>query len=502
MAADFEVLAVGGHAELVSKAKEYADRPNHVTNAMLVQTGGVLGDVSAIEDILYDERSTSYNTGALTGYTISNTSRWFLNGEAQGTITKVSLKSKLANKNVKVEIWERDGNTLTKAFEKDATISTAYAYNDIEIGYSSSHPMMVSLQPDTDAVNQITDTSKGFNAYYTADKTSETLSIDSLRTFPGLCVIGYSVYEVNVLGDLESKVSVLEDFINNDNVTTVMQGGGGDYDSIADAVSAATDGDVIVVYPGTYTEPIEAWGKTIDIIGIDKASCIIKNSTGNYSTPAIEIDSGRIANLTIVSDAASPTCTPSDTSDYMLDYSIHADNSHASGKTLIIEDCIIRNNHRAALGIGLYQDNTVVVRNCDVWSGKPPADISNPLWNKRGAVYFHNRAPSAYFSNVTGQLIRFINNTFYCEDIIALYIGDTCKDVDMQAQGWVNEASAEFVGNMFCAKDANGDYKTTSNGITTPTAFSQDSIIGGAPFSENLELSAISYGNNLTYLNA
>ena len=186
----------------------------------------------------------------------------------------------------------------------------------------------------------------------------------------------------------------------------------------------------------------------------------------------------------------------------MKDYSIHVDNVHAEGRTLIIEDCIIRNNHRAALGMGCYKNNTVIVRNCDIWADKPPADIANPLWNKRGVLYFHNRQPSASFPNETGQKMRFINNTMYCEDIIAVYIGDTCQGVDMDGNGWINEMEVEFINNMICAKYANGTYKTSSDGIASPTAFSNDSVISGTGFTQYLKLSTISYGNNITYFNS
>lgn len=435
--------------------------------------------------------STEYNDDTPTGTAISTTQRWFLNGFAYGRIDSVSIRFRLAGE-ATIEVWEKNDDTLTRIHTETVSCSSNYTWKTFTFsGVESDYPMMVSVVSDTtNGISSITNTSKDFNAKYISPSTTPPLSYSALNTFAGLNVTAYVTY------------TYYTKLRHRGCLTVSKTSGFGDYTNIADAVTNAIDGDTILVYPGTYTEPIEAWGKTIDIIGVDKNTCIITNDTGNYSTPAVEIDSGRIANFTIISTGANPTCAPSDVSNYMRDYSIHVDDVHATGKTLIIENCIIRNNHRTALGMGCYANNTVIVRNCDIWADVPPSDIQNPLWNKRGVLYFHNRQPSAYFSNITGQKMRFINNTMYCEDIIAIYIGDTCKGIDMEAQGWVNEMEVEFINNMICAKYADGTYKISSNGISTPTAFENDSIISGTGFTEHLKLSPISYGNNVEYLNA
>lgn len=502
-------------------------QPNTVTDNMLVQTGGVLSEVHDIRtDVNGNEHTsagdsvrsqvqtllgaidlnygvTEYNE-ALGGNLISNTNRWFLNGEADGIPRKVHIQTNSVGI-VRVDAWLVEDDTLTlKATKRENGVGLGWITLDFT-DVASSMPdgtYMLSVITAPNNVRCTIDTSSGFDAYRTTDMTSETLSLSNLLVFDGLCVNGYAEYESRTIAE---RVTTLESIVNPSgsasNVKTVKVDGSGDYTTIAAAASAAVNGDTILVYPGTYTEPVEAWSKTVDIIGIDKNTCIITNDTGNYATPAVEIDSGRIANLTIISTAENPTISSS-TWGYKLDYCIHADHAHAEGKSLIIEDCILRNNHRSALGIGLYPDYTVTVRNCDIWSGAPADDIDSPLQNKRGAVYFHNRQPAEWWSDVTGQKIRLINNTIYCEDIIALYISDTTVDFDMETLGWTNEMEAEFINNMVCAKYANGSYKTSSDGIATPTAFANDSIIGGTGFTDYLKLSAISYGNNVIMLNA
>lgn len=458
--------------------------------------------------------TTEYNMAAPSGTAISTTSRWFLNGFAYGTIKSVSVRfGNSSGASAKVEVWEKQDDQLVLVYIAEVTAEAAYSFNTVAIGYTSEYPMMVSLITGEGAiVYQITDTESGFNGLYIRDLTSETLTYSDLSVFSGLSVTAYCTYEQNKFDDLSLAIAEERARIDNlaaetdnstpGNVLIVDAGGNKDYKTIAEAVNAAQDGNTIIVYPGVYTEPIEAWGKTLSIIGIDKYSCIIKNDTANYSTPAVEIDSGRIANFTLISNAENPTCDATDISNYMKDYTIHVDHAHATGNTLIIENCIIKNNHRAALGMGCYQDNTVIVRDCDIWSAAPPSDIQTPLWNKRGVLYFHNRAPSASYPNITGQKMRFINNTMYCEDIIAVYVGDTTASVDMEEYGWVNEMEVEFVNNMICAKYADGSYKTTSNGIAAATEFENDSVIGGTGFTERLKLSAISHGNNIAMLNA
>lgn len=460
------------------------------------QITDVKSDINEIEKeigitLVKATASTEYNDDTPAGTAINTTQRWFLNGFAYGRIDSISIRFRLAG-GATIEIWEKNDDTLTRIHTESVSCSSNYTWKTFTIsGVESDYPMMVSLVADTaSSIYQLTNTNKGFNAKYVSPSSASPLSYSALNTFAGLNVTAYVTY------------TYYTKLRHRGCLTVSKTSGFGDYTNIADAVTNANDGDTILVYPGTYTEPIEAWGKTIDIIGIDKNTCIITNDTGNYSTPAVEIDSGRIANFTIISTGANPTCDASDVNNYMRDYSIHVDNTHATGKTLIIENCIIKNNHRTALGMGCYADNTVIVRNCDIWADVPPSDIQNPLWNKRGVLYFHNRQPSAYFSNITGQKMRFINNTMYCEDIIAIYIGDTCNGIDMEAQGWVNEMEVEFINNMICAKYADGDYKTSSNGIATPTAFTNDSIISGTGFTQHLKLSAISYGNNVAYLNA
>lgn len=433
---------------------------------------------------------TAYNVNIPSGAVAAPETRWFLNGTVTGTIKKVYIKCKKANTSLVIELWAVNGTVLHRVLSKSVTSYVAYDFNEFTIDYNTDQTVMVSVtsKGEEGVLYYIVDTTAGYSARRTSDVTSTTLNMSDIPPFDGLNISGYVTYT-------NWSIPSSSSFMSPD--ITVSPDGSKRYLTIADAVAAASEGDLILVYPGTYTEPIEAFGKTLSIVGVDKKTCIIKNSTGNYETPAVEMDSGRIANFTIISDGANPTLDSS--SDYyMKDYSIHIDHAHASGKTMIVENCILENNHRTALGIGLYPNNTVIIRNCDIHSGKPPADIQNPLYNKRGAVYFHNRASSEYWSNVPNQRIRIINNTIYCDDIIALFLGVIPKS----DPSWVNDLEAEFINNMICAKNPDGTYKTASDGVSLAPDYNNDSAIGGMDdFTDAFRLSKTSYGNNLSHLN-
>ncbi len=141
---------------------------------------------------------------------------------------------------------------------------------------------------------------------------------------------------------------VLED-VTGHKTYVLNPDGSADYRSLTGAVSEVSDGDTLFLKPGLYfDEQAHAWGKTIHIIGEDRETCLIQNSTGSYSTPPLEMGSGTLANVTITADAASST----DASGYG-NYAVHVEDDHLSGRTLIIRNCTLISYNNSALGIGM-----------------------------------------------------------------------------------------------------------------------------------------------------
>ena len=90
------------------------------------------------------------------------------------------------------------------------------------------------------------------------------------------------------------------------NVLTVSSKGG-DYKQISNAVSAADSGDVIIIYPGTYTEStgVQITKPNVSIIGTDRDLCIIERpcavETIGYNSGTVNLRSAgcSLMNLTI-----------------------------------------------------------------------------------------------------------------------------------------------------------------------------------------------------------
>ena len=457
------------------------------------------GDYIKIDNLAKDisgkEVSTSLPTG-ITPNTVATDRRFFIgNHSVTGKIKSVTLRTK-RDGNVKLEVWRLTDNTLTLVYS-ETKIGGTYQWIQFTPNITEVGTYFCSVMPSSDTVYTFLN-QDGYASFYTTDIMSPQLYLSNLITFTGLIIQGYITYETP---SLENRVSVIESSLGVSDPTILTVGTNKNFASISDAVNSADDGDTIVVYPGTYNEAVSAWGKTVHIVGIDRDSCILINDRGSYAEPALEIDSGSVSNMTIVATGDNPIVDPSDTDNYMKDYSIHIDNIHGTNNTLKITNCVIENTHRASLGIGMYDHNTVIIDNCLIHSGEVPDTVDTPLANKRGALYFHNRQPSAYFSNITEQHLIIKDCLITCDDIIAVYIGDTTVNVDMDGEGWVNEMSVDFIHNTVGAKYANGTWKVSGNGVTTPPAFANDSVIGGTGFTARLQKSALSNNNNISYFN-
>ena len=51
-------------------------------------------------------------------------------------------------------------------------------------------------------------------------------------------------------------------------IITVKQDGTGDFDTIQEGINASVDGDMVLVYPGTYYENINFLGKNISLASL------------------------------------------------------------------------------------------------------------------------------------------------------------------------------------------------------------------------------------------
>ena len=93
-------------------------------------------------------------------------------------------------------------------------------------------------------------------------------------------------------------ISAFPSVISEGNIIYVDDDGGADYTKIQDAVNAASDGDTIYVYSGTYYENVKI-NISIVLQGEDKESTII-DSGGNSNAIYVTADNVEITGFTVI----------------------------------------------------------------------------------------------------------------------------------------------------------------------------------------------------------
>lgn len=137
----------------------------------------------------------------------------------------------------------------------------------------------------------------------------------------------------------------------------------------------------IFVLPGTYKESINIIGKTVNIIGVDKNTCIVTNDQ-DYNSPPFNIAGGnKISNLTI-------NVTDDGVSSYTnLAYCVHND-ADITGES-IIDNCIMHSYQSACIGFGTRGNSPIRVMNCQMFK-HANARLSGHASFNNGVVYGHN----------------------------------------------------------------------------------------------------------------
>ena len=186
------------------------------------------------------------------------------------------------------------------------------------------------------------------------------------------------------------------------------------YPTISSACEKAKNGDTVIVLPGIYNEAVSCWGKEVHIIGINKKSCILKNSTGDYDTPPIEMNIGSLSNMTIIADYKNYTGTDNDATQYCL----HCESGHGytNNGLLIVDNCNFYNAKHCCIGAGLYENLTLRFQNCFMETGH-----TNQGDMERGCFYYHSNSND----NVKGQRIELIDCIIRSGSDKAIYCGHT-----------------------------------------------------------------------------
>lgn len=185
---------------------------------------------------------------------------------------------------------------------------------------------------------------------------------------------------------------------NHDNLITVGQNENVDYNNIQDAIDNAKDDEsnpvtITVdsgIYPRFSLKPRPGVLRYVSIVGVDKKTCIIKDDSGNYLTPPAEIcTNGVIKSLTFIATHEKEVWE----SDKRKSYAIHSD---FNTQQLMIEDCILKSYQAPAIGIGLHQNETITLKNCELYSY---AELNYGGLYNYGALFCH----SAELANTLNQ---------------------------------------------------------------------------------------------------
>ncbi|KPJ66958.1 MAG: hypothetical protein AMJ43_06445 [Coxiella sp. DG_40] len=136
--------------------------------------------------------------------------------------------------------------------------------------------------------------------------------------------------------------------------------------TIASAVSAASDGDNIIIWPGTYTEQVDLLTatKAINLIGTNREKCIISQNTAN---PAVKLYAGSTMRNLRVTQAGAGMVVNGDSQDncQVINCSIVGGDSAIDGlylsgaKRCIIKGCYIKSGYDS-----LYIKSDACVENC------------------------------------------------------------------------------------------------------------------------------------------
>lgn len=165
----------------------------------------------------------------------------------------------------------------------------------------------------------------------------------------------------------------------------IAQDGTGDFMTIQEAVEQASDGDTLLVYPGTYTENVQVMNKEINITGVSKDLCILQYDTAFYRKVPLTMAAGSVSNLTIYGmNSGTPQAGPTqeeidqineelvgdswDRQKNYKGYAVHVDQNCLYGKRMSFVDCRIVSENNHCVGIGTRGKSTISFERCELVS--------------------------------------------------------------------------------------------------------------------------------------
>lgn len=219
---------------------------------------------------------------------------------------------------------------------------------------------------------------------------------------------------------------------------------------------------VIKVSPGVYSKVKVGGQRHISIIGSDKKDCIIRDDSGIYANAPLEIEGDcLVKNLTIVSthkENRNPV-------DGLRAYAVHSD-WYGEGISEF-NNCTLVSYQNAAFGCGLHTNQTVILKNCELYSYCP----KESSMTQNGALFVHDGNGATNQNLIVKDCI--VKSLYGYSHYLNGHYG--------------TEMTASYYNNIFWCEESG------QNSIHL------DSAING--ISNNIKLSKDSFGNNIEILN-
>ena len=290
------------------------------------------------------------------------------------------------------------GSTIVFDVNEQLPYNTYISYKDSDIiSTIITERGLVPILPDTTAFNK---------SYFTTNSIRYQMLLSVYYIEKSNLPVGLVVH-VGEGQDYEEIQDALED-TGNDNLTIVLHPRNYPYSKFSMMRSFSES------YPWTGISTV----RNISIIGMDIDKCIIEDDSGLYYSPAAEIAcNGIIRNVKFIATHNSANYQAGDNPSY----AVHVDNRPAdsNGMKLTFENCIFISYQCAAVGVGVYRNQSITFKYCEFYNKTPnnfsPYTNYDTSYNNTGAIIVHTsmgeNKGNDYF-NLIGNILVTDNNRY------------------------------------------------------------------------------------------
>lgn len=350
---------------------------------------------------------------------------------------------------LKVEIFKNVNGILFKTHEKNFTSSVGV--NTLELDFFVADESYISFSRNGFSLLKFK-SGTGVNCYYTTDTTSENLTLSSITTADFILSVQVNAISLNESNPQIKTVGVDKKFL-----------------TIQSAINSISDDSeenpyIINVSQGIY--PVFSMRSSvtgvnrmrhISIIGENKYTTVIKDTTGHYVTGSCDVwTKGTIENLTVEVSHENDI-----SEEHRKSYALHFDFGQCDVE---VRNCLLISHQAPAVGVGLYQDTTIKFKDCELYN-LCPSDYGTLV--DYGAIFCHSQSAE----NITNQNIKLSN----------------CKVISKNGNksAWFSKIGS---GGEMVVESINTMYYSHKEGV-------------GPKVENNATLSPYSYGNNAKNLN-